>query len=106
VNLNGLLATPDHLTLYTYDGDVVNAGRSACNGACMNQWMPFKARADDGPVDGYTIVLREDGRRQWAWKGHPLYTFARDVSGGDITGNNYLGVWHLVRVGESAMLFN
>lgn len=39
---------------------------------------------------------RDDGSRQWAYKGKPLYTFAKDAKPGDITGDGFLnGAWHL-----------
>ena len=37
-----------------------------------------------------------DGSKQWAYKGKPLYTFAKDTKPGDVTGDGFLnGAWHL-----------
>jgi predicted lipoprotein with Yx(FWY)xxD motif len=56
------------------------------------------AGAGDTPGDNYTIVARDDGSRQWAYKGKPLYTFVKDQKGGDITGDGFLnGAWHLAQ---------
>jgi len=82
------------MTLYTFDKDA--DGKSACNGPCATNWPVLKAEAGDAAGDGYTIITRDDGSRQWAYKGKPLYTFAKDQKPGDITGDGFLnGAWHL-----------
>ena len=82
------------MTLYTFDKDA--DGKSACNGPCATAWPVLKAEAGDAPGDGYTIVARDDGSKQWAYKGKPLYTFAKDTKPGDVTGDGFLnGAWHL-----------
>jgi predicted lipoprotein with Yx(FWY)xxD motif len=58
----------------------------------------LKAEASDQPGDNYTIITRDDGSKQWAYKGKPLYTFAKDQKAGDITGDGFLnGAWHLAQ---------
>ncbi|MBR0826953.1 hypothetical protein JQ596_15515 [Bradyrhizobium manausense] len=82
------------MTLYTFDKDA--DGKSACNGPCATNWPVLKAEAGDKDGDGYTIITRDDGSKQWAYKGKPLYTFAKDQKPGDITGDGFLnGAWHL-----------
>jgi predicted lipoprotein with Yx(FWY)xxD motif len=84
------------MSLYTFDKD--SDGKSACNGPCAANWPALKAEASDAAGDGYTIVTRDDGSRQWAHKGKPLYTFGKDQKAGDITGDGFLnGVWHLAQ---------
>ena len=84
------------MSLYTFDKD--SDGKSACNGACVANWPVLKAEASDTASDNYTIVTRDDGSRQWAYKGKPLYTFVKDQKAGDITGDGFLnGVWHLAQ---------
>ncbi|GLR95926.1 putative lipoprotein with Yx(FWY)xxD motif [Bradyrhizobium liaoningense] len=68
------------MTLYTFDKDA--DGKSACNGPCATNWPVLKAEAGDAAGDGYTIITRDDGSRQWAYKGKPLYTFAKDQKPG------------------------
>jgi predicted lipoprotein with Yx(FWY)xxD motif len=35
---------------------------------------------------------------QWAYKGKPLYTFAKDTKPGDTTGDGFLnGAWHIAK---------
>ena len=84
------------MSLYTFDKDA--DGKSACNGPCAANWPALKAEASDAAGDGYTVIARDDGSRQWAYKGKPLYTFAKDQKAGDITGDGFLnGVWHLAQ---------
>ena len=84
------------MTLYTFDKD--SEGKSACNGRCATNWPVLKAEASDKPGEGYTIISRDDGSKQWAYKGKPLYTIANDQKPGDITGDGFLnGAWHLAQ---------
>jgi predicted lipoprotein with Yx(FWY)xxD motif len=82
------------MSLYTFDKDM--DGKSACNGPCATNWPGLKAEASDAAGDGYTVIARDDGSKQWAYKGKPLYTFAKDTKPGDVTGDGFLnGAWHL-----------
>lgn len=84
------------MTLYTFDKD--SEGKSACNGPCATNWPVLKADANDKAEGAYTIISRDDGSKQWAYKGKPLYTFAKDQKAGDITGDGFLnGAWHLAQ---------
>jgi predicted lipoprotein with Yx(FWY)xxD motif len=84
------------MTLYTFDKD--SGGKSACNGPCATNWPVLKAEASDKAEGSYTIITRDDGSKQWAYKGKPLYTFAKDTKAGDITGDGFLnGAWHLAQ---------
>ena len=84
------------MSLYTFDKD--SDGKSACNGPCATNWPALKAEASDTAGDNYSVITRDDGSRQWAYKGKPLYTFAKDQKAGDITGDGFLnGAWHLAQ---------
>jgi predicted lipoprotein with Yx(FWY)xxD motif len=84
------------MSLYTFDKD--SGGKSACNGPCATNWPVVKAEASDQPSGDYTIITRDDGSKQWAYKGKPLYTFAKDQKAGDTTGDGFLnGAWHLAQ---------
>jgi predicted lipoprotein with Yx(FWY)xxD motif len=84
------------MSLYTFDKD--SEGKSACNGPCTTNWPVLKAEAADKADGGYSIITRDDGSKQWAYKGKPLYTFAKDAKPGDITGDGFLnGAWHLAQ---------
>ena len=93
---NGMLVDENGMTLYTFDKDA--GGKSACNGPCATNWPPLKASASDKAEGGYTVIKRDDGSMQWAYKGKPLYTWAKDTKPGDITGDGFLnGVWHIAQ---------
>ena len=82
--LEVVYADANGLTLYTYDKDEL--GKSNCTGNCANTWMPVVPLARAKPIPGWTIVSRDDGRKQWAHLGMPLYTFKGDREGGDVMG--------------------
>ncbi len=83
------------MTLYTFDKDM--KGKSNCNGGCAAKWPPVKAKVK-GMMDGnYSVISRKDGSLQWAYKGHPLYTWIKDKKAGQMTGDGVKGVWHTAR---------
>lgn len=107
-DMGPVLADPRGRTLYTWRGDR-EAGKSLCNdvhythanGAgsmsyelpephkrptCVETWPPFLAEAGAEPVGDWTLITRDDGARQWAYKGKPLYTYAFDSQPGEING--------------------
>ncbi len=46
----------------------------------------------------FTVITRDDGGKQWAYKGKPLYTWQKDQKPGDITGDGFLnGAWHIAQ---------
>ncbi len=55
------------------------------------------ATAADQPVGAYSIVTRDDGARQWAYKGKPVYTYKADQKAGDRSGDNFKDVWHIIK---------
>ena len=73
------------LPLYTYSHDTT-PGKSACNGRCVTAWPPLAAKDTDKDAGDWTVVTRDDGGKQWAYKGQPLYTFAKDTAGQPATG--------------------
>jgi len=86
------------MTLYTFDKD--SGGKSMCNGDCAKAWPPAMAMASDKPVGDLTIIKRDDGSMQWADGGKPLYTFVKDTKPGDVTGDKFKDVWHVVKEDE------
>ncbi len=92
----GMLADANGLTLYTFDKDTV-PGKSACNGNCLVNWPALAAPADAAASGDWTVITRDEGAKQWAYKGKPLYTFIQDKKPGDMTGEGKGGVWHMVK---------
>ena len=94
---NGMLVGPNQMTLYTFDRDAAGSGKSVCNGPCATNWPPFMASAGDKAMGDYSIVTRDDGAKQWAFKGKPLYYWVRDTKPGDKTGDGFNNVWRVVK---------
>jgi len=94
---DGVLVGPGGKTLYTFDRDAVGSGKSTCNGPCMQSWPPLMAPGYAAASGDWTVVTRDDGNRQWAYKGKPLYYWAKDQKPGDRTGDGVNNVWHLAR---------
>ncbi|TXN14281.1 hypothetical protein [Methylobacterium sp. WL8] len=84
------------MTLYTFDKD--KGGKSMCNGPCAINWPALMAASGSAASGDWTMVTRDEGTMQWAYKGKPLYTFAKDTKPGDINGDGFLnGAWHIAK---------
>lgn len=95
---DGVLADAAGMTVYTFDKDAADSGKSVCNGACADNWPPLAAPADAGPLAApYSVVLRDDGSRQLAYQGKPLYRFKGDSKAGQRSGDDLKQVWHVVK---------
>jgi predicted lipoprotein with Yx(FWY)xxD motif len=92
---DGTMTNSKGMTVYTFDKD--SGGKSMCNGPCATNWPPVMAGPDAKPSGDMTIITRDDGSKQWAYKGMPLYTFAKDTKAGDMMGNGVNNVWHVVK---------
>ncbi len=76
--MDGVLTNSAGMTLYTFDKDATGSGKSVCNGPCATNWPPLMAAADSKASGDYTIITRDDGGKQWAYKGKPLYLWVKD----------------------------
>lgn len=89
----GVLVGPNGMTLYTFDKDMAGSGKSVCNGGCATNWPPLTATmAPSG--EGYSLIQRDDGSQQVAYRGRPLYYWAQDTKPGDKGGDGKLNLWH------------
>jgi predicted lipoprotein with Yx(FWY)xxD motif len=95
--VEGVLVNPDGMTLYTFDKDAAGSGKSVCNGPCATNWPPLMAASDASADGDWSIVTRDDGARQWAYKGKPLYRWIKDQKPGDRTGDGFNNAWRLAR---------
>ena len=94
---NGMFVTAAGMTLYTFDKDTT-PGKSACNGPCATNWPPALVADNAKAAGDWTIITRDDGMKQWAYKGKPVYAFAKDTKAGDTTGDGFMnGVWHIAK---------
>ena len=92
--LGRYFSTPRGLTLYVTDGDTV-ANQSACTGDCAIAWIPFTATEPlslpPGVTGELTLFDREDGSKQLAYNGMPLYTYNADSGPGSTLGDGVGG---------------
>jgi predicted lipoprotein with Yx(FWY)xxD motif len=93
----GVLTGPNGMTLYTFDKDAAGSGKSVCNGPCATNWPPLMAAESDKASGEYTVITRDDGKKQWAMKGKPLYFWAKDAKPGDMTGDGFNKVWQVAK---------
>jgi len=94
----GLLETADRRTIYVREngGDGADSpqraargsqstgmriGIGGCDAGCEETWKPVLTDGDDKPAGYFTIYERKDGRRQWAYFGYALYTYADEPPG-------------------------
>jgi predicted lipoprotein with Yx(FWY)xxD motif len=94
---DGVLTGTNGMTLYTFDRDAAGSGKSVCNGPCAVNWPPLMASATDAASGDYSIITRDDGAKQWAYKGQPLYFWIKDTKPGDKTGDGFNKVWHVIK---------
>ena len=94
---DGMLTGSNGMTLYVFDKDVAGSGKSMCNGPCATNWPPLMAMDGDASSGDYSIVTRDDGKKQWAFKGKPLYFWSKDMKSGDKTGDGFNNLWHVAK---------
>ncbi|MDB5775222.1 MAG: hypothetical protein JWP38_1355 [Herbaspirillum sp.] len=92
----GMLVTDTGMTVYTFDKDAADSRKSACSGACSDLW-PAVVATGSVPKPPYGVIKRDDGTMQLTYKGKPLYTYASDKKAGDMGGDNFKNLWHVVK---------
>ena len=94
---DGVLVGPNGMTLYTFDKDTAGSGKSTCNGPCAINWPPLMVSQGDSASGDFSIVTRDDGSKQWAAKGKPVYYWIKDSKPGDKTGDGVNKVWQVAK---------
>lgn len=94
---DGVFVGANGMTLYTFDRDAAGSGKSVCNGPCATNWPPLMAAAGAAGSGDWSVITRDDGSKQWAYKGKPLYFWAKDQKPGDRTGDGFNKVWQLAK---------
>jgi len=95
-----ILVDAKGMTLYTFDADTT-ADKSVCNAGCDTMWPALTVTStpsygDKLDASMFSTFTRDDGSRQLAVNGHPLYHFAKDAKAGDTNGNGIGNVWYVV----------
>jgi predicted lipoprotein with Yx(FWY)xxD motif len=85
------------MTLYIFDKDK-EPGKSACYGGCVKSWPPYAPEVGQPePLAPLTLITRDDGTKQYAYKGRPLYYYVKDGSPGDVKGEGVGKAWWIVK---------
>lgn len=93
VGHGSIIADARGMTLYNLATDQ-RGGESTCDGVCAQTWPPLLAPADAKPSGDWATIKRgEGGPLQWTFRGKPLYTYSKDVSPGDMNGDDLLQRW-------------
>jgi predicted lipoprotein with Yx(FWY)xxD motif len=99
--LGQVLVGPEGRTLYMFTKDVAGSGKSACTGACSQTWPPFVSTSGqlvkpDGFAGELSLITRDDGTREVAYNGQPLYYYSKDAAPGDTNGQGFGNLWYVV----------
>lgn len=94
---DGVYSGDNGMTLYTFDRDTAGSGKSVCNGQCATLWPPLLADDAAQASGAWTVITRDDGKKQWALNGKPVYFFSRDAKPGERSGDNFNNVWRLAK---------
>jgi predicted lipoprotein with Yx(FWY)xxD motif len=98
------LVSPEGLTLYVYAGDARYPVAGCGVGSdCARHWRPLEAAAIANPAADFTVIAREDGITQWAYRGGPLYLFDGDRKPGEVRGVGVDGRFHLALIRQYFM---
>ena len=96
---DGILVGGNGMTLYIFTKDSVGSGKSVCNGPCASNWPPLLFDGSPTVSGDYSVITRDDGKKQLAFKGMPLYFYAKDAKPGDKVGDGRAeGAWRIIKL--------
>ncbi len=72
-------------TLFWSQNDT--AGVANCVDACAKEFHPLLGSPPASTLDSWSLVRRSNGSLQWAYQGHPLYTWSREQEPGEVATN-------------------
>jgi len=91
-----VLADYKGMTLYYFDRDDTG-NKSTCDGKCTEKWIPLAASDDAKALGDFTVIVRSDKTKMWAYRYRPLYTSRDDQAPGDTNGADPSNLWHIAR---------
>ena len=97
--LGKVLADGTGKTLYVFTVDT--AGKSNCSGDCLTSWPALASDAvptlgEGLDAEDFSTIIRDDGSKQVAFYGLPLYYFAGDTAPNQTNGQGVGGKWFVV----------
>ncbi|HEX9007815.1 MAG TPA: hypothetical protein VF837_00980 [Patescibacteria group bacterium] len=84
------------MTLYTFDND--KTGVSNCTGGCLTIWPAFLSSQNTVTQTNLGVITRPEGTFQYTWNGRPLYYYSKDLKVGDMNGDGFNNLWHIVKM--------
>ena len=90
------LTDPKGMTLYYFDRDD-SGNKSNCDGKCTERWVPLAAPVNAQATGDFTVIIRNDGSKMWAYRYRPLYTSQADKAPGEANGAITSAQWHVAR---------
>jgi predicted lipoprotein with Yx(FWY)xxD motif len=77
----GLQKTIQGIAFADFAGSLlyIRSDGSPCAGRCREDWLPLAAPAIARGSADWSVVTRADGSKQWAYRGSPLYTQAKNA---------------------------
>jgi predicted lipoprotein with Yx(FWY)xxD motif len=80
---------PSGFTLYVFTADGMNVSNCTLStySGCSGVWPPLSAAANATASGDFSPITRPDGSKQWAYQGHPLYTYSGDGGTYQMNGN-------------------
>jgi predicted lipoprotein with Yx(FWY)xxD motif len=91
-----VLTDSSGMTLYYFDRDD-SGTKSTCEGKCTETWIPLAASDDAKPLGDFTLIIRSNHSKMWAYRNRPLYTSHDDTAPGDANGFDPSNLWHIAR---------
>jgi predicted lipoprotein with Yx(FWY)xxD motif len=83
-----VLTNASGMTLYTFTRDM----------PCAVASPPFIADANAKAGGDWSVITRDDGKKQWAYKGKAVYSWSKDAAPGDATAEGAAnGKWHVAK---------
>ncbi len=85
----------DHrgMSLYVRDRNT-----AACTDVCLKTWQPVMVGELAKNIGDWSVAKRDDGRRQLAYKGYPVYLFSGDTRPGEVNGVLFDSRWQAAMV--------
>jgi predicted lipoprotein with Yx(FWY)xxD motif len=97
-DLGTVLVDGEGWVLYAFANDA--DGVSNCNAGCEEAWPPLEGDAvtTEDPLSAadFSVIERESGAQQLAFRGRALYRYAGDEAPGDTNGQGVGGVWSVM----------
>lgn len=105
-DLGAILTDSRGKTLYFLANDIPSGNSSACTSKqCLKSWPAFfvdtvqiSSLSTRLNQTDFSSFIRQDGKKQTAYHGWPLYYYAEDTYPGDMKGQGYETSWYIAGV--------